>query len=55
MRHKAGGREDHVDAKGRLRHRAAFHGGLGLCICVQLRLVFGLWVAEMCLSSSFVG
>jgi len=51
--HDAGGREGHLDARWRLRHRAVFNGGLGLCVCVQLGLVFVLWAVEVCLSFLF--
>ena len=55
MGHDAWGQEGHVDARWRLRHRAVFNGGLGLCVCVQLGLVVVVWVAEVCLSFSIVG
>ena len=53
--HDARGWEGHVDARWRLRHRAAFNGGLGLCDCFQLVLVFVMWAVEVCLSFSNVG
>ncbi len=55
MGHDAGGWEGHVDARRRLRHRAAFNGGMGLCVCVQLGLVVVLWVMEFFLYISIVG
>jgi hypothetical protein len=45
--HDAGGREGHVDARWRLRHRVVFNGGLGLRVCVQLGLVVVVWVVEV--------
>ena len=55
MGHGARGWEGHVDARWRLRHRAVFNGGLGLCDCFQLELlVVVLWVVEVCLSFSNV-
>jgi len=35
MRHDAGGRESHVNARWRLRHRPVLNGGLGLWYCDQ--------------------
>ncbi len=55
MGHDVGCREGHVDARWRLRHRAVFNGGLGLCVCVQLGLAVIMWVVEECLSFSIVG
>ena len=55
VEHDAGCREGHVDARRRLRHRALFNGGLGLCVCVQLGLVFVLRVVRVCISFTFVG
>ena len=54
--HDARGWEGHVDARWRLRHRAVFIVGLGLCDCFQLVLVLVLWVVGiMYLSFSNVG
>ena len=55
MGHDDGDREGHVDARWRLRHRAVFNGGLGLCVCVQLGLAAVVWVMEVCLSFSIGG
>jgi len=53
--HDARGWEGHVDARWRLRHRAVFIGGLGLCDCFHLMLVLVMWVVEVCFSFSNVG
>jgi len=53
--HDAGGWEGHVDARWRLRHRAVFNGGLGLCDSFLLMFVFVMWVVEDCLSFYNVG
>jgi hypothetical protein len=53
--HDARGWEGHGDARCRLRHRAVFNGGLGLCDWFRMVLVFVLWVVEVCLSFSDVG
>ena len=55
MGHDAGDREGHVDARWRLRHRAMFNGGLGMCLCVQLGLVDVEWVVEVFLLFSIFG
>ena len=54
MGHDARGWEGHVNARWRLRHRAVFYGGLGLCVGLQLMLVVVLWVVEVCLLFSNV-
>ncbi len=55
MGHDARGWEGNVDARWRLRRRAVFNGGLGMCDCFELMLVFVMWVVEVCLSFSNVG
>ncbi len=54
MRHDARGWEGHVDARWRLRHRAVFNGGLGLCDCFHLMFFCDVGCGE-CLSFSNVG
>jgi hypothetical protein len=53
--HDARGWEGYVDARWRLRHRAVFNGGLGLCDCFQMEPVVVLWVVEVGLSFPNVG
>ena len=55
MGHDARGWEGHVDARWRLRRIDVFNGGLGLCDCFPMVLVFVLWVVGVCLSFSDVG
>ena len=55
MGHDARDWVGHVDARWRLRHRAVFNGGLGMCDCFQMKLVVVLWVVGVWLSFSNMG